>query len=134
MRIDFNVGQRSVQRGGGARGETARERCLAGARRTDKEDDAVHRQVNLLQSRAGGKVQHGLGEKPVFEPRGKNDGVPDAIELRVGQGPDVVDALLVGWAAPETSANGGNAIHSLHALPALCGRLVTLIPLIEPPK
>jgi hypothetical protein len=79
----------------------------------------VDRQVNLLQSRPCGKVQHGLREKPVLDPRRENDGFPYLVEIRVRQGSDVVDALLVGCATFGTitiadgSAARGNALHEI---------------------
>ena len=87
----------------------------------------MHRQVDLLQARAGREVQHGLGENPVLEARRENDGVPHAIELGVGKAADVVDALSdrTSGRGGRGAGNGGNTVHQ-YAFPAPRGRLIKL--------
>ena len=53
VRIDLDEGEAAVQGCGGARGKAARERGFARAGRADEENDAVQRQVDLLQARRG---------------------------------------------------------------------------------
>ena len=55
VRIDLDVGERAVQRGGGARGKAARQRGLARAGRADKENDAVG--CGLLDPRRKGRAE-----------------------------------------------------------------------------
>ena len=96
VRIDLDVGEPAAQGCGGARGEASRQRGFARAGGADKKNDAVYREVHLLQPCARREVEDGLGENPVLEARRQNDGVPDAVELRIRQATDVVDALLIG--------------------------------------
>ena len=106
MGINFDIGHVAAQRRRGSGRKASGEGGFAGARRTDEKDNSVHGQEGLLQLRPGGEVQHGLRQKPVFQPRRQNDGFPDAVELGVVQRPDIKDALLVRRRAPGVSITG----------------------------
>jgi hypothetical protein len=67
--------------------------------------------VNLLESRASREIQDSLREEPVLQGWRKDDAVPEAVEILVGEGTNVVDSLLVGRMASGARGNGSDAIH-----------------------
>jgi hypothetical protein len=55
----------------------------------------MHRELNLLKALTSSEIEDRLSENAIFQAWRQDNGIPDTIELKVRQLPDLVDALLV---------------------------------------